>query len=340
MAAPSRIDEYTLRAGTLDDAEEKAAMCNVSCRLLYGRDEHSPQGTRIEWSTPGFNPADDVRIAATPDGEMVGVAELWDTGAPHVIFLSWANIHPAHRRQGIGRRLMEWAEARAREQIDRAPAGARVALHAQAASNDHDTQAFLKAYGMQEVRRFWRMEIDLGEVPPAPLWPDGIAVRAMRGDDDADRRAVFGAVLEAFRDHWGHIDRPFEEAYARWRHWQKTDPAFDPGLFFVAEDGGEVAGFSLCWPSLPSDDEMGWVGTLGVRRPWRGRGLALALLRHSFRALHGRGLRQAGLGVDSANLTGATRLYERAGMHVAREMIRYEMVLRDGESYFTRHIDD
>ena len=63
---------------------------------------------------------------------------------------------------------------------------------------------------------------------------------------------------------------------------------------------------------------LGWVGILGVRSPWRRRGLGDALLRASFAALYERGLRRVGLGVDTENVTGALRLYERAGMRAVR----------------------
>jgi len=75
---------------------------------------------------------------------------------------------------------------------------------------------------------------------------------------------------------------------------------------------------------------MGWVGTLGVRRPYRRQGLGLALLRHSFAEFYRRGRRRVGLGVDSQNLTGATRLYQKAGMHVSRVQLIFEKELRPG----------
>ncbi len=97
-------------------------------------------------------------------------------------------------------------------------------------------------------------------------------------------------------------------------------------------DGDEIAGMSLCWPKANEDSEMGWVGTLGVRRPWRKQGLGLALLHHSFGVFAQRGQKRVGLGVDSTSLTGATRLYERAGMSpmVERQFDLYQKVLRQG----------
>jgi ribosomal protein S18 acetylase RimI-like enzyme len=68
---------------------------------------------------------------------------------------------------------------------------------------------------------------------------------------------------------------------------------------------------------------MGWIGALGVRDRWRKRGIGLALLQHAFAEFHRRGLTKVGLGVDASNPTGATRLYERAGMRVVAEDVTF-----------------
>jgi ribosomal protein S18 acetylase RimI-like enzyme len=72
---------------------------------------------------------------------------------------------------------------------------------------------------------------------------------------------------------------------------------------------------------------MGWVRGLGVRRGWRGRGLGLALLQHTFGAFYARGRSTVGLGVDAQSPTGATRLYQRAGMRVTEEYETYQKIL-------------
>jgi GNAT superfamily N-acetyltransferase len=81
---------------------------------------------------------------------------------------------------------------------------------------------------------------------------------------------------------------------------------------------------------------MGWVNVLGVRRPWRKRGLGLALLQHSFGEFYSRGKHRAGLGVDASSLTGATRLYEKAGMKPIRQFTVSQKVLRPGLDIATR----
>ncbi|MCX6049182.1 MAG: GNAT family N-acetyltransferase, partial [Chloroflexi bacterium] len=83
---------------------------------------------------------------------------------------------------------------------------------------------------------------------------------------------------------------------------------------------------------------MAWVSDLGVRRPWRRQGLALALLHHAFGEFYRRGIKKVGLGVDASSLTGATKLYEKAGMSVFRQHDSYEKELRSGKDLVTQMI--
>lgn len=181
---------------------------------------------------------------------------------------------------------------------------------------------------MMLVRHYWRMVIDLDSSPITPVWPEGIQVVTYA--EAGDLMAVFRAIHDAFRDHWGFVEQPEEEEFKHFQHWVETDEEFDPTLWFLAMDGDEISGASLCRASSYDDPDMGWVSNLGVRRAWRRQGLALALLHHSFAVLQQHGRLRVGLGVDAANLTGATKLYEKAGMHVARQSDAYEKVLRAG----------
>jgi ribosomal protein S18 acetylase RimI-like enzyme len=103
-----------------------------------------------------------------------------------------------------------------------------------------------------------------------------------------------------------------------------TGASYDPTLWFVAYDGDEIAGYALCKPQEGGDPKLGWVDVLGVRRPWRRRGLALALLLHAFGEFRSRGHARVGLGVDTENTTGAVGLYEKAGMRPVRQFDAYE----------------
>jgi len=181
---------------------------------------------------------------------------------------------------------------------------------------------------MQVRRHLYLMAREMDTPPERPNWPPNLELRAFKPDEHD--LIVFRAMRDSFRDHWGHIERPFDEEYRRWRHRLDRDPNVEPGLWFIAWDGKEVAGICLCWPRADEDPEMGFVNVLGVRRAWRGRGLGLALLLHSFGVFWGRGMRKVGLGVDAGNLTGALRLYRRAGMQVLRVHDFHEKELRPG----------
>ena len=127
-------------------------------------------------------------------------------------------------------------------------------------------------------------------------------------------------------------------------HHVAGEEAYAPGLWFLAMDegqdsGSQIAGFSLCRKHSYEDPEVGWVGSLGVLRPYRKRGIGLALLQHSFCENYRRGFRKVGLGVDGKNLTGALRLYQRAGMHVHRQFELFEKELRPGEEISVENLE-
>jgi ribosomal protein S18 acetylase RimI-like enzyme len=167
--------------------------------------------------------------------------------------------------------------------------------------------------GFAYVRTFWMMRIEFDGAPPAPRVPDGIVVRTLEPGRDEAR--VHAALAEGFADHWGEFFPSFEE----FRHLEIEGEGsdFDPSLWFLATEGEEVVAAAVCRSSTPRAEGTAVVGELAVRAPWRRRGIALALLHTAFAEFHRRGIPRAELGVDAQNPTGATRLYERAGMHVA-----------------------
>jgi mycothiol synthase len=173
--------------------------------------------------------------------------------------------------------------------------------------------------GYRTIRSSWTMEIEFGvEAPAEPVVPEGVEIRTYRHPED--EQAVYQALQEAFADDWNFHPEPIEQ----WREFTVKWRNFDPDLWLVAWDGEEVAGASLNYPERSDDPGHGFVGTLGVRRPWRRRGVGEALLRRTFALLHARGLRKVRLSVDAENTTGATRLYERVGMSVLRQSNTWE----------------
>ncbi|MGZ4390061.1 MAG: GNAT family N-acetyltransferase [Gaiellaceae bacterium] len=216
-------------------------------------------------------------------------------------------VHPELRGRGVGSRILQLAETRARELG--APRLRNATLHA-----DEAGRALFESRGYDYVRSFLRMAIELDGAPPQPELPEGLRLTGFEPDD---ARAVHAAIQEAFADHWGNVPEEFEA----WRE-RRLAPA-DTSLWHVVKDGDEVAAAALCDLRFGA----GWVGALGTRAAWRGRGLGTALLLAAFREFHRRGERRVALGVDSENPTGAVRLYERIGMQVVWCADVYEKAL-------------
>ena len=286
-----------------------------------------------------FNLESDTRLVTTPEGEIAGYIEVWDLLNPSVRVNFWGQTHPRFTGLGAGTRLVQFAEQRAARAVQRAPQEARVVLQSYVPSINPLVGPLLEQHGFALIRHALRMVIDLNGTPPQVVLPEGIQIRTFqRGKDDVQ---MVQAVRGSFKDHFGYVDTPFEEEFQRWQHRMDNDPEFDPQLWFLALDGDQVVGTSLCRYRVEDDPEMSWVSTLGVCRPWRRRGVGLALLQYSFAEFYKRGRRKVGLGVDALSLTGATRLYEKAGMRSdpTRQFDLYEKELRSGIDLSTQKVD-
>ncbi len=318
--------EFLVRPPTMNDLETVHTLLEVCDIAEYSVPDITLEDLRTLWQGPNFNMATDAWMVIAPGDRLIGYADV--EHRQHIRIYTLVRVLPEYAGQGVEEYLLQLAEDWAQRQMPLAKPGVRVTLNSWTSNQNDAGQRSFERAGFKEVRRHWRMEIEMSESPFAPKWPEQVAVRTfMPGRDD---RIVFHAVDEAFQDHWGHMEGNFDE----WKHWTIERENFDPSLWFLAFEGDEIAGASLC--TYQMDD--GWVDTLAVRRPWRRKGLGMALLLHSFGEFYRRGKYNVGLGVDSQNLTGATRLYERAGMHVARIYISYEKELRAGIELSTQAI--
>lgn len=331
-------DGFTLRAPTLADVSNAVAMFNDVSMDLLGTPQFTEEEFAADWQEPGFNLATDARIILNRAGQIVGSVDVIFR-PPFVRNFIWARVRPEYRGHGFGTLLTQWAEARIHERIAEAPTGARVTAGCQTVAGHPASAALFDELGFRLVRNIRSMKIEMMAPPPQPLWPSGITIRTMIPGQDEE--ALYCARTEAFRDHWGSVETPFAEGLALWRHEFESKESHDPSLFFMAvtndETGAEtIVGYALCEPTITDFPDMGWVDNLGVRRPWRRQGLATALLYHVFGEFYRRGTTTVGLGVDATSLTGATRLYERAGMSVFRQYDIYEKELRAGKDLSTQ----
>lgn len=279
----------------------------------------SPEEIRHGWESDGFNLETDAILVETEDGHVVGYEELMNEHAYSRLYFD-GYVHPEFKDHGIGTTLLRTLETRARAEMAKAEPDVRVVLRCTMGSGDVDGRKLHENEGYHPVRYQYRMEIKLEDAPPAPVWPEGIELRPFIRDQH--ERLVWQAQNESFRGNWESRDISFEE----FAHNKFDDPEYDPSLWAIAWDGAEVAAISTNRYRMG----IGWIRTLGVRPRWRKKGLGLALLQYSFGEFYKRGMKTIGLGVDASNPTGATRLYQRAGMYVASEHVIYEKELRPG----------
>ncbi len=281
-------------------------------------------------------------VIAEIDGRPVAFARRgWRDRGVFVAYEHTGFVHPAIRRRGLGRALLrhqaaalrDLAAAHATQESAAAASdgpGADAAAPADAAPTApsaapadrvlfswSDTRrtgamALLESEGYAPVR--WYLDLErpsLDDLPVAAL-PPGIVMRAPDRSDEALLRAALVAEDEAFRDHWGHHAMTEDDAGA-----VLAEPDLDPSLWRLAWDGDAIAGVIRAIVYAEENARLGhrrvWIDRLSVRRPWRGRGIARALMIAVMADARERELTSAWLGVDTDNTTGALGLYERLG---------------------------
>lgn len=310
---------FTIQPPAMDDLEAVNKLITICSIADEGTDAFTVPYLPSDWELPGFQRETDAWLVSAPDGQMAGYASVWPWVPGR--FGSEGYVHPDFAGRGIGTALLELIESRSRQLAQDIPEDSFLTLMQEISARNRAARHLLAKHGFSVIRHSWQMVIALREAPPAPVWPDGIQARmAVAGQDE---RSVYEAVEEAFAENRGHVPVTFEH----WAAHRLRPGYFDPSLWFLATDGPELAGVALC----RYQREMGWVGILAVRKKWRKQGLGMALLRQAFGEFYRRDRHEIGLSVDSENISGAARLYERAGMRVARQDDRYEKTLRPGE---------
>ncbi len=304
--------EATIRHATWDDLAPVAALFAARDTARHGRPELSAEELAHDWGTEGFALASDAWLAQATDGTVLAYADLLPDHPG-----TWAYeiaLHPADEHIELERTLRARVEQRA---AAAAAAGGLAEARLRAFLPSHERAALdrLRGDGYRFVCAFLRMRLDADAPAPAQPWPAG--VQAAEFDPERDAEAVHAVLAEAFEDH---VDVGGPGSYAQWRREVLGHPRLEPALWVLAREGERLVGAVVAFP----EDGYGWVKALGVLRAARGRGIAAALLGEAIRRLRAHGLAAVELGVDAASPTGATRLYERAGMRLVRRTDVYE----------------
>lgn len=290
-----------LRAPVWDDAPAVLAVLVARDLADLGVPDITLEDLLDEWGGTDLDLAADVRVADAGDGHIIGYVVVRRPG-------TLAVIHPDHEGQGIGTRLLDWAEGRDRER------GRRLYRQWTAADNA-SARTLLTGAGYSVARSYWRMVCSLGGERQAVPTPAGFALRAVDVVRDAFAlHAVDAASFGARPDYVPETLREFRE-----EHLEAHD--LDVGLSRVAERDGTIAGFLLARRFVK--DAVGYVDIFAVDPRHQRRGVGTALLASAFAAFAAAGLSEAQLGVASDNPR-ALRVYERAGMTVRFRFDIYE----------------
>lgn len=221
---------------------------------------------------------------------------------------AFAHVLPSHRGRGIGLWLLRWTQ-------DAGRAAGKETTCQTLTENQHAARELLETDGYERTWEEWIFDIRLEREPDPLRLPAGYALREFV--PDRDRRAAFQVIDTAFGE-WPDAEHgTFED----WAAATLERPGFAPSQVGTVVANGEIVGVAV----LIEDPGTIWVSQLAVAHAHRGRGLARALLTHSFIYAWRTGLGRCGLGTDAR--TGARGLYEHVGMHVRRTAWDYRKPL-------------
>ncbi|MEU8815629.1 GNAT family N-acetyltransferase [Actinoplanes sp. NPDC048796] len=313
-------DGWSLRRPTLDDVPAILELVHASDIAALGYPDFSAEEVRESLTEPNTDMARDVWLALDPGGKVVGWAFPVNAAGIDRDFVE-VYVWPELGRPAMVP-LLEIILARAAEravEFGHSPYEVRAGA---VPTEEPYIQALLD-HGFTFLKQHARMQMSLDGVPhTAPEPPEGVIVRLVRPDDDADMRAVHSVISEAF------LDSDHRTAdYDAWRKILDEEPVHVYDEWFVAEVDGRVVGALESSADSGDAHDEGWVKRLGVLSSYRKRGLGETLLRHAFAVYARKGYAKAGLGVDLANPTQAARLYLAVGMKPLYEANVYRKVI-------------
>jgi mycothiol synthase len=297
------------------------AALRVACALEDGSHDEMPTEADItnELEHPSHTDPQRDMVLAEAEGSIIAVQ--WTTARVIAgVFVAGLRgyVHPAWRRRGLGCALLRRGERHARSHVPAEAAGLPGAWQTEASPLETGAMALFRASGYAPFRCAYEMTRDLAEPIPLLVLPAGIEIRPARPEQ---YRAIWEAEREGFQDNWGYTPWA-EENYQRFLAY----PHYDPALWRIAWEGDQVIGMVLSFVNVQENAALGrqrgYTEDIAVRKPWRRRGIASALLAASLGALKERGLSEAALGVDAGNPSALT-LYERLGFKTVSEWVTF-----------------
>jgi mycothiol synthase len=297
------------------------ALLNLCDAVDQLDDNYSEDDLRLEFASPEFDPARDLRLWEDAEGRLAGFGQIWiPKESEKVDGGLYLRVHPEARGRQLEQEILDWgiARTRAAAQEQGKPAQIRCWIR-----EGYYIGAILEQEGLALVRYFYKMARPLDQPLPEPELPEGFRVINATEAGESHVEEWVDMFNWSFIDHWNHHPLTIENH----RHWIAS-PKYraERDLVAVAPDG-TYAAFCFCW--IDPDDNArnnrkeGWIDILGTRRGYRKIGLGKAMLLRGMHLLKNEGMDTAVLGVDAENPSGALRLYESVGFRNVRTSVTY-----------------
>lgn len=296
---------------------------SAMCAAGFGEGAYTVEDMRIDYRhLSNCDPFRDLLIAEQ-GGKIIAYARaFWEQVGSQKVFYQLINRLPGKTSLSVSEALLGWLEARQKEiALEMTDSGAHIFAQS-CDQSDRERCAMLENAGYSAVRWFFSMSRDLEQIPDVDL-PEGLEIRpALPGE----YHRVWERGNEAFREHWGYVEQR-EEDYQNW----KEGRWFQPMLWQVAWDGGEPVGQVNNFIDMLENENTGklrgYTEGISVLKPYRGKGLARALIARSLRMLRAMNLQEAALTVDAGNASGALKLYENMGYRTYRTMVEWHKAM-------------
>lgn len=203
-------------------------------------------------------------------GEPAGSAFVAILPARPAVGFTLLTVLADRRRRGVGtalyRELSRWCAA---HDVD--------TIEALVEADDEDSLGYAQRRGFIEVERYPKLVLELGDLVAPPVAPpSGVEIVSWAERPEVSR-GIYAVAVEAYADVPGGED----DVMAPFEAWLANDMQGSgdrPEATFVALAGDEVVGYAK-FSLTAAQPGVAFHDMTGVKRAWRGRGIAGALKR-------------------------------------------------------------
>ncbi|GAA0622627.1 GNAT family N-acetyltransferase [Kutzneria viridogrisea] len=314
----------TWRPLTSEDAKASADLLNAIETVDKIGENYNEEDTLQELIDP-YADLERASLAAFDGEVMVGYMKIrYKPSAEevHRVFMD-GGVHPDYRRRGVGTALVEAGVAAAKVLHALHHPTLKLVVDVHKCEHIAGVAELLRSQGFAPVRYYQRMEHPLGDALGDAAIPDGLRVEPWSERNDEDFRLTRN---ESFKDHWGAVPMPVDS----WKN-KIINQTFRPEVSFLLRDvaNGVPAGMlvTMSWEAdtVATGIRDAHFMVIGTLRDYRRRGVASALIGHALRAAADQDYDRASLSVDSANRSGASGVFEKAGFTPKMRYVRWAL---------------